>query len=97
MPKRAPTPHDNDAGLLAVRKNALTGKYVCLYEGAEQGLDTDGGRYSIVCSEHATVIAHTNKRDALWWTSNPAEWCEDCMAIQKGLKSLAQQIKDSHK
>lgn len=94
MPKRLPTPHDNDAGLLGVSKNPLTGKFVCTYLAAEQGLDTDAGKYTCICWGHdgGTTISHTNKTTALWLMRNPTEWCEGCVEEDAAIKRLGQEI-----
>lgn len=89
------TPHDNDAGLISVHKNALTNNYVCLYEAEGQGLDTEGGRYALVCWQHATTLSHTNKKDAGYFARNPTEWCEGCQTEKANLDELKKRIMET--
>lgn len=67
-------------GLVQLRKSRQTGTMVGIYDGELQGLDTESGRWSTVCEEHGTVIAHQTLALAKTWAPVPDEWCEDCMA-----------------
>lgn len=89
------TRHDRDAGILGTYTNALTGNFVCLYDGAEQGLDTDGGKYTLVCQCHTMTLSHNNRAHAMWMARNPTEWCEGCVEAADELQNLVQQIKAS--
>ncbi len=95
--KVSPSPHDDDAGIIATYSNPLmgTGRFVCLYDGAAQGLDTDGGKYTIVCQHHSNTLSHNNRARAQWLARNVTQWCEDCMEEEEQLKLLVIKIKES--
>jgi hypothetical protein len=87
------TEHDTDAGILAVYSNGLTGKFVCLYDGAAQGLDTDAGKYTLLCTCHGLTLSHNNRAQAAQMARNPTEWCEECRDADDELQALAAKIK----
>lgn len=64
------------AGLRGYR-DTKAGVRVELYDGALQGLDTDGGRWSLVC-EHGSVLAVDTIRAAEAWWGHPRDWCDTC-------------------
>lgn len=93
---KAVTPHDDDAGILAVRKNPLTGKYVCVYLSEEQGLEVSRQtKYACVCSAHGNTIQHGNRLEIMRLARVPHEWCEDCADEKDNLTGLVEQIKAS--
>lgn len=49
------------------------GVRVSLYDGI-----TDGGRWSLVCETHGTVLAVETLRAAEAWWGHPKDWCEGC-------------------
>jgi hypothetical protein len=49
-----------------------------LVNGAEAGLDTDGGGWSTICRVHDTVIAHETRKVASEFLYHPGQWCEAC-------------------
>lgn len=70
------------AGFVALNRNVLTDDYVTLYDGRLAGFDTDGGRWSLVCEIHSTVISHTTKALARrHLNGDPTAWCEDCRKL----------------
>ena len=73
----------NFAGIREYRKARSTGTHVGLYDGEEQGLDTDGGRWSTVCEDHGSVVSHQTYADARAWMSTPEAWCEACMEVPR--------------
>ena len=79
MSKRKP--HNDHAGYVAMRRNAISGGYLTIYESAAQGIDTGGDRYAIVCSAHGTLTSDTSIRGARIAMKNP-EWCEQCLALK---------------
>lgn len=72
------------AGLRQYRKARETGRYVGVYDGIEQGLDIDGGRWQTVCEDHGHIISHDTLATALAFAAHPLEWCESCVAIADG-------------
>lgn len=89
------TQHDTDAGIIATYTNPLTGKHVSVYDGEKQGLDTDGGKYTIVCHAHSNTLSHGNRSHATWLARNATDWCEGCMEEAESLQSLVKEIKAS--
>lgn len=66
------------AGYRAHRRSSLTGTTVVLVDGKAADLDTDAGRWSLVCEDHGTVCAFTHQQDARGWMDAPECWCEKC-------------------
>lgn len=73
-----PWVHDSPVPGLRGYRDTLHGARVSLYDGALQGLDTDGGRWSLVCETHSTVLAVQTLRSAESWWGHPKDWCEGC-------------------
>jgi hypothetical protein len=82
MSKRKP--HNQDTGYRAERRNPLCGGHVTIYEASEQGIDTDGARYAIVCSAHATIGHATSMVSARVLMKAPHNFCLDCRTIIEG-------------
>lgn len=70
---------EDRAGCRQLRRARSTGTLVGVYDGEEAGLDTDGGRWSTVCEDHGTIIAHDTLTLARYHSSAPEGWCEECM------------------
>ncbi len=70
------------AGLRDLAFAQETNTLIAVFNGAEAGLDTDGGRqpWSLVCDVHASVTACETLAMARSHASNPLGWCEHCMA-----------------
>jgi len=58
-------------------------KRAVVLNGAEAGLDTDGGPWSTLCLRHDEVVAHETRKLAGSWVHHPDEWCEACGAERK--------------
>lgn len=67
-----------EVGVRAVYRNQFTGKHVVIYDGAEVGLDTDGGRWQVVCEEHGNILSTETLALAKSAAKEPEEWCEQC-------------------
>jgi hypothetical protein len=56
---------------------------VRVYDGIREGLDTDGGRWQVVCETHGAILSVETKKQAtaeaqLARRNDSCEWCEDC-------------------
>jgi hypothetical protein len=67
-------------GYKAHRKAQATGTTIVLVDGKAAGMDTDAGRWSLVCDDHGSVCAFTHQHDARAYMARPADWCECCAA-----------------
>ena len=70
-------------GLPGYRRSAIvtatTGTtLVVLWDGYEQGMDTDGGRWQTVCERHGWIISHETLATAQGWLPHADDWCEAC-------------------
>lgn len=56
-------------------------------DGQAEGLDTDGGRWQVICKTHGAVLS-VQSRDVARQDARAArqhgacEWCEECMEAQ---------------
>lgn len=69
-------------GLRRWYPNPLTGGHVGLYDGRAAQFDTDAGRWTSACETHGTTIADETFDGARSTALSPADWCEDCQALQ---------------
>lgn len=85
-----PTPADRRAaartwaGYRSVRTNPQTRTTIVVVRNDAAGLDEAGGRYSTICDEHGTCIAHTTLALATYHAAAPLGWCETCMLVADG-------------
>jgi len=77
MSKRKP--HNDEAGYIAEKIYRATGSHVVIYKAAEQGIDTGGKRYAVVCSTHGTICAESSLPKARMSMKIPG-FCEACMS-----------------
>ena len=70
------------AGYRAHRVSRATGTTVVLVDGRDALLDTDGGRWSLVCEAHGAVCAFSHQQDARAFMADPTEWCDDCAHLE---------------
>ena len=74
--------HNDELGYIAERMNPfVAGKKVVIYIAAEQGIDTGGKKYAIVCDAHSTIAGATNLPDARVVMKRPDNFCEDCLNL----------------
>ncbi len=68
------------AGLLQYRQARTTGNAVGVYDGAEAGMDTEGGTmpYTTVCEPHGGLATHPTLTLARQHAAHPEEWCPTC-------------------
>lgn len=68
------------AGLVYWRRSRSTGTQVGIYNGAQAGMDTDGGAnpWSTVCEPHGGVCSHPTRRLAFEHAPHPETWCPTC-------------------
>lgn len=81
MARRRPDAHDHpsELGFIAQRDHPfLPGQHVVGYVGEEQGLDTDGGRYTVVCEAHGETVAVNSKRMVAASLADPEMFCSGC-------------------
>ena len=62
-------------------RNSKTGTVVTVYDSLSSSMDTDRGRWQVVCEDHASLSCYQTLRVAREWMSYPEEWCEDCAAL----------------
>jgi hypothetical protein len=61
--------------LLQARSNkALIG----LYDAEAANMDTESGRWNLVCEDHALIVGTDNLGRARYQQSDPESWCEGC-------------------
>lgn len=89
MARKAATPHDEEIGFVTSRANSLTRGHVVLYDGDEAGLDTSGGRWSVFCPEHGSLISETSKARATKMLRSPHDWCRQCRKIARSAQEPA--------
>ena len=54
-----------------------TGTLVVLVESAAQGLDTEGGAYTLICDAHGTTLAGSSSV-LRTYMRHPEDWCDEC-------------------
>lgn len=65
------------AGHVATRRNRITHNLVSVYDAEAQQLDTEAGKWAVVCEQHGAIVNTNSKKVALGSMSYP-DWCEDC-------------------
>ena len=79
--------HNNDAGYIAERMNPYAhGTKVVIYYADQQGLDTGGNKYAIVCTAHGTIVGDTSLPRSRSSMKDPANFCEDCRELKDQLR-----------
>ncbi len=70
------------SGLRATYPNSVVEGTISVYDGIAEGLDVDGGRWSIVCETHGTILAVARLADAKTDArSGVCDFCEECMDL----------------
>jgi hypothetical protein len=82
-PKSNRKPFNHLAGYIASRHNIVNNGWVVIYNAEEQGADTSGGRYLVVCELHNTCANFTSLPKARPCLKVP-DFCEDCMKDKAG-------------
>ncbi len=73
-------------GLIAQRKNRITGTTISVYKaGPGNGLDNSGGDWITVCENHGNLINHRTRKLAFWHATVP-DWCYNCGVEHFGYK-----------
>jgi hypothetical protein len=80
-PQSIRKPHNQDAGYVASRKNALTGQANVIYVAAEQGIDVGEMKYAVVCDAHAAFEGETSIPRARVLMKDAAEFCLECRKL----------------
>lgn len=76
------TTHKGEAGFRAERKSRVVpGTLVAVYIAEEQGIDTGGDRYAVVCDAHGNICADPYRDGALHSMRHPELFCEECQAL----------------
>lgn len=70
-------PHNQDAGYIAEKR--FRGAHIVIYRAAEQGIDTGGKKYAVVCAAHGSIVSDTSLPQARLTMKYPA-FCAACMA-----------------
>ena len=96
MPRKTPSPFDDDLGFVQSKKNDLTSGWIVLYDGDEAGFSVDSGRWHLLCTEHGSIEAETNKVRAKALLKTPEKWCTVCKRRvedkDRPLKHLSREI-----
>lgn len=59
-----------------------TGALVVLVDAAAQGISPeDGGRWALICDEHASLLQDDRQATLVSFMSAPEDWCEGCAEI----------------
>lgn len=62
--------------------NVITDGILSVWDGAAAGMDTDGGRWQLVCESHGTIASYDRLRDARAdGQAGHVDFCEECMAM----------------
>lgn len=69
------------AGYRSARYARSTGTLVVVVDGADADLDTSGGRWSTICDDHGTAVAHATRALAEWHAVCPEDWCDGCREL----------------
>lgn len=84
-------PHDNLVGYVAERRNPLTGGHNIILDckRAEQegfplvdNWKEEGGRYQVLCDEHATCVFTTNLPSARSCVKDATNFCDECRGLE---------------
>lgn len=72
------------AGYRSAHFARSTGTLVAVVNTAEQGLNPkDGGRWTLICDDHSTLLQIHTLTLARQFASAPEEWCENCMGVER--------------
>lgn len=72
-------PYNHLAGYVACRRNRATGDFNVMYDATRNDMDSDGGRWVVVCEAHGSMVAQTNRTLAYASMNGPsAEFCATC-------------------
>lgn len=74
-------PHNDDAGYVAEKIFKPSGSHIVIYIGKEQGLETEQGKYAIVCSSHGGIVFESSIPKARVLMKYP-EFCEHCLQAE---------------
>lgn len=66
------------AGVRQARVARSTGTLIVIFDGAEAGLDTDGGAWTVLCDDHGETLATRTLEVARWHAVEPESWCSRC-------------------
>ena len=86
-------------GYRAHRVAKTTGAVIVLLDGKAADMDTDAGRWSLLCDTHGAVCAFTHQTIARRFMAHPGEWCEDCAHAhndEAGADVLADMLGGTH-
>lgn len=72
------------AGPIQSRKARETGRIVEVWRADDLGVEDEAGEWVTVCADHSTSIHHSTRKLAVYHSSNPLGWCEECMD-EKGI------------
>lgn len=78
MPKKSPTPYDDELGCVCVRKNIISGEWAVLYDARLAGMSESDGRWKMLCSEHGAIVSERTKAQASKALRSPETWCKNC-------------------
>jgi len=71
--------HSDEYGYIAERMNPFfKGSKVVIYIAEEQGIDTGGIKYAVVCDKHGAICSATSIPKARELMKS-VEFCEECM------------------
>ena len=73
-------PHNHHAGCICELRNPWSGGHTIIYHAAEQGIDSTGGRYAVVCNTHGAIYNTTSMPKARSAMKAP-DFCEQCAQL----------------
>lgn len=76
MSKRKP--YNEYAGYVASLRSGANRGWVVIYKAEDQGFDTGGDKYGVVCETHHTICPAPNLKLARVIMKCP-DFCEECM------------------
>jgi hypothetical protein len=86
-------PHRDFVGYLCELRNPLSGGHNIILDCKRADLEgfplvedwrAEGGRYQVLCNEHATNVFCTNMPAARQCMKDATEFCDECREIQAG-------------
>ena len=78
-------PHNCEAGYVAEKIFKPSRSHIVIYIASEQGMDTGGDKYAVVCSAHGSLVGVPNLPKARE-IMKCADFCEECMEAARATK-----------
>ena len=66
------------AGCVSLTYSRQTGALRGVYRAEDQDLDTDSGKWAVICEDHSTILQVDTRSQAI--SSDTSDFCDDCRA-----------------